>query len=272
MEVIVAEDYDEMSRIAAEKIEALLAIKPDACLGLTTGNTPLGLYSLLIKRHRQGYLDFSRVTVVSLEEYAGMAPDHPQSLYGWLNRELLQPCGIRKEQVVRLRAEESDLEEVCRQWESAVAAVGGMDLVVEGVGTNGHVGFNEPGASRLSRVCVVPLLEETLDYNQAYWNEEVPKSGLTAGLEVLLQSGELLLLAAGTHKAAALALALEGPVTAEVPASYVRQAKQCTVIADRAAAAKLSLHLRKQTPQQKLRQQSRQTSPQLPRREDGRLC
>jgi glucosamine-6-phosphate deaminase len=208
-------------------------------LGLPTGRTPLGLYEALAARRRAG-LDLSRVHVVSLDEYLGVGPEEPISLFGWLSRAALVPLGIPPERTLRLPADDVEPQLATRAVDRWLTRHGPMDAVVLGLGPDGHVAFNEPGAPADARTRVVALRRETVERNQRYWEgtARVPAFGMTIGLRDILGARRVLLLAAGAEKAAILSRALEGPITPEVPASVLRRTA-LTVIADRAAAARL---------------------------------
>ncbi|UVI30955.1 6-phosphogluconolactonase [Paenibacillus spongiae] len=236
MNVIITENYEEMSTRAAEIVCGFLKDNPSSNLGLTTGNTPQGLYERMVRSHWSREINLSKATIFSPEEYLGVGPEDYRSLYKWLDRSILSHCDVKMEQVVRLRGEDPEPQLACERFDQEIAAMGGIDLIVEGLGENGHIGFNEPGSSKESQTRIVALSEETIDYNYKYWNDNVPSYGLTIGMGNILSAKQILLLVSGKHKAKALSQTLQGEITAEVPASFLRLAKQLTVIADREAA------------------------------------
>ncbi|MFC5466408.1 glucosamine-6-phosphate deaminase [Lederbergia graminis] len=236
MELIITENYEEMSAAAAEIVVSLLKQKPAATLALTTGNTPLRLYEKLIELQQSEQISLRETTIFSTEEYLGISEDAYFSLYNWLKRSLLQPCDIKPDQIIRLKGDALHPDKECEYFSQQIEQYGGLDIIIEGLGTNGHIGFNEPGTKQNSRTRVVTLSEETKEYNFQYWNHEVPDRAMTIGMSEILAAKKIVLLASGTKKAEALYKALKGPVTSEFPASFLRLAEQLTVIADKDAA------------------------------------
>lgn len=239
MQLIVTENYEEMSNAALAIVMAVVKEKPDAALGLTTGRTPMGLYEQLVHRCGANQVSLDRIRVFCLEEYAGVGPDDRRSLFAWLNRQLMAPCRLPEAHIFRLEGEAAEPELSCLRFEERIRQAGGLDLVVEGIGLNGHIGFNEPGCAADSLTRMVGLHDITRKYNENYWDAEVPPFGMTAGMRTILSAGKVLLLASGSPKAEPLAKALRGPVGAETPASFLRRASDLIVVADRAAAAHL---------------------------------
>jgi glucosamine-6-phosphate deaminase len=237
MQLEIVADYAAVSRVAADRIGAVIAAKPDATVVLATGSSPMGAYSELAERRRQGRLDATRLHVFQLDAYLGLPPEDRRSLYRWLAESFLEPLGVPAAQVVRLPGDAADPEAVCRAYDEAVREAGGFDLSVLGLGPNGHLGFNEPPADPDSSTRVIQLTEASIESNARYWGgrDEVPRFALTAGMHVLLGARQTLLLVSGAHKQAILRRTVEGPVTPDVPASYLQGAPNVTVIADRAA-------------------------------------
>lgn len=238
MKVIVTADYEQMSAMAADFVYGVVQRKPDAALGFTTGNTPVGMYRELAGRFNDKTHLLRQVQVYSTEEYLGIGPEEPRSLFAWLRR-MIGPCGVTDEQITRMEGESPEPQLSCESFEREIAARGGLDLLVEGIGLNGHLGFNEPGSAVDSRSRIVALERLTQDYNVKYWNDKVPEFGMTIGLGTMMEAGQLLLIASGEEKAKPLALALTGPITQQVPASLLQRHKNLTVIADRQAASLL---------------------------------
>ncbi|MCC3374193.1 glucosamine-6-phosphate deaminase [Cohnella sp. REN36] len=241
MKLMITKDYQEMSLLAAEAVESVVRRKKNALLGLTTGNTPIGMYHALAEKSRAGELNMRETHIFSMEEYLGIPPDNYQSLYQWLNRVLIEPCGIASERVNRIDGSAPEPQLACQVFDRTIESMGGLDLVVEGIGTNGHIGFNEPMSPPDSPTRIVALSSETQTYNFAYWDELVPAHGITVGLAAIMKAKEIVLIASGSKKAYALKQALEGPVTSEIPASYLQLAPQLTIIADREAASLLTI-------------------------------
>lgn len=247
MEVVRFPDYGALSRAGADLVADVLRQKPDAALLLATGNTPLGLYGELAERATSGVLDSSRVRAIQLDEYVGVPEDDPRSLYGWLARAVLGPLRIPPERVVRLHGmPEEELEAACRRFEREVRAprlaplgaglepmtAGGVDLAVLGLGPNGHLGFNEPPSAADAPTRRVTLSEASLASNATYWKGPVPREAVTAGMDVILSARRTLLLVSGAHKREILRRTVLGPVTPEVPASWLQTVAGVTVLAD----------------------------------------
>jgi glucosamine-6-phosphate deaminase len=200
-----------------------------------------GFYRCVRDLCQSGDLDLSAIRVVASEEYAGIAAEHPISLFGWLRRELLEPCRIPPDRVLRLVGDAPDLDEECRRFDGVLIEWGGIDLVVQSVGVNGHFGFNEPGSQRDSLSRVVRLVASTRERNAAYWptGTPIPEHGLTMGVAPTLEARRILLVASGYTKAAAIAQAWTGPITELIPCSLLRLASDVTAVIDRDAARDL---------------------------------
>jgi glucosamine-6-phosphate deaminase len=231
------DDYAALSQAAADAIAATLRRRPDALLLLATGDTPMGPYRELAKRHRRGELDTSRVRAAQLDEYAGLAEGDRRSLYGWMERSFLEPLGVPGERAIRLDAMLPP-DVACRAYDAAVAAAGGFELAVLGLGPNGHLGFNEPPIERDAPTRLVPLTPESIRSNARYWGDEddVPREALTCGMTAILAARQVLLVVSGPHKREILRRTLTPPPTAEVPASWLQQASgDVVVLADKDA-------------------------------------
>ncbi len=234
--VLVREDYEDLSRTAADLVEARIAERPSLNLLAATGNTPMGLYAELVRRGERGSLDASRVRVFQLDEYAGVGIEDRRSLLGWLVRSFTAPLGIPEDRIVRL---DTGIEPAaaCAAFEERLRETGGFDLSVLGIGANGHLGFNEPPSDAGASTREVSLSDESVRTSAGYWGgaENVPTRALTVGMRELLASRETLLLASGATKRAIVRSALHGAVTPEVPASFLQKAERVTAIVDRAA-------------------------------------
>jgi glucosamine-6-phosphate deaminase len=237
MKLVVTEDYAALSRAGAEWLARGIIAEPDAAVVLATGNTPIGMYRALAELQQRDGLDVSRLRVFQLDAYVGLGPGDPRSLYGWMARAFLEPLGVAETQVVRLAGDAPDLQAACRAYDAAVAAAGGFALSVLGLGPNGHLGFNEPPSDPTAPTRLVTLTEESIASNAGYWGgrDQVPRQALTAGMAPLLAARRTLLVVSGAHKRDILQRTLLGPLMPEVPASYLQQAANVTVLADRAA-------------------------------------
>lgn len=236
MKIVAARDYEDLSRLAADTVAASIAAKPHAVIVLPTGRTPLGLFRQLIQRARSGEIDFDRVHFVTLDEYASIAADDRRRLLSWLRRELLDPLDIASERVVAFDPA-AEAEDEGQRIEVAIAALGGVDLAVVGLGLNGHIGFNEPGSDLASRARMVRLAPESIFSNADYWGSEddVPRTAFTLGLGTLLECKSLCVIASGEQKAPIVAQALSAPIDSKVPATVARHHPNATLIADQPA-------------------------------------
>ncbi len=233
MVTVVLADAEALAQAAADFIAARIAQSPALSVLVATGNTPMGAYAELGRRAQAGQLDASHVTAVQLDEYLDVPDDDPRSLWSWMNRSFLTPLGIQR--VVRFQAHTLEPAAACRRYVEDLAALGPLDLSVLGLGPNGHLGFNEPPSAADAPTRVVPLSDESRVSNAAYWSgRPVPDAALTAGMDVILAAREQLLLVSGAHKHGILQAALRGPVTPDVPASFL-QGTALTVMADAAA-------------------------------------
>jgi glucosamine-6-phosphate deaminase len=237
LRTVVVDDYPALSRAGAEIVAGVIAARPAAALVLATGDTPMGLYRELAERRRRGEVDTSRLRVFQLDEYRGLRADDRRSLYGWTRRAILEPWAIPDAHFVRLDGQAPSPGAACRAYDEAVRAAGGFDLAVLGLGPNGHLGFNEPPTGPSAPTRLVALTEASLQSNARYWGgrDQVPGQALTAGLALLLAARRIILVVSGEHKHAILRRTVEGPMTPEVPASFLQQAAGAVVIADRAA-------------------------------------
>ena len=225
-----------MSAVSADRVCAVVTDRPDASIVAATGRTPAGLYEELANRHSDGSIDGSRVRLFQLDEYAGIERDDPRSLFGWLARTVADPWGIDHGFVVGF-SPDGDHASTCAAYDAAVDAAGGLDLAILGLGSNGHIGFNEPPSSADAPTRVVRLSRESIETNKRYWGDDadVPESAFTAGMDVLLAARKIVLLASGDHKRDIIHRALHGPITPSVPASALQSAPDVTAVVDRAA-------------------------------------
>jgi glucosamine-6-phosphate deaminase len=235
--VRVLDDEAALARAGADLVGSLIAAVPAAQIIVATGRTPMGMYAELTSDRVAGRLDTSGLRVVQLDDYLGLEPDSDRSLFAWMARSFLEPLGIPLERVARLPLD-GDLEAGCAAFDRSVEAGGGIDLAILGIGTNGHLGFNEPPSDASSPTREVVLSPTTLEANGSYWGEgvAVPRRAVTMGLEELLAARRIVLVASGAGKRDIVERALRGPIAPEVPASHLRLAPDVTVLLDRAAA------------------------------------
>lgn len=237
MEIIIKNTPDEVAEYAADIFSTY--IRAGATLGLATGSTPLGLYAKLIDRYKNDGLSFKNCRAFLLDEYVGLPKHHRQSYYATIRREFSSQIDIDDAAVLSPAGEASDT--VGQEYEAAIAAAGGIDVQLLGIGTNGHVGFNEPGSSLSSRTRVKVLHPQTIKDNSRFFESEsqVPVTAVTQGLGTISEAKHVLLLATGETKAPAIAALVEGAVSAQCPASVLQLHPHVTVIIDTAAADKL---------------------------------
>ena len=243
MEVVILNGSKQIARLAADAVEDLLRSKPDAVLGLATGSSPLPVYDELAARHERDGLDFSRASGFALDEYVGLPPGHPESYREVVRREFTNRVNIRPENVHGPDGAAADIPAACRAYEEAIAAAGGVDLQILGVGTDGHIAFNEPGSSFASRTRIKSLIEQTRRDNARFFSSlaDVPHHVLTQGLGTIMEARHVILLATGAQQAQAVREFVEGPVAAICPASILQFHPHATVLLDEAAASALKL-------------------------------
>ncbi|MGI6651211.1 MAG: glucosamine-6-phosphate deaminase [Limnochordia bacterium] len=240
MNVIVVNNFNRMSEEAAKLLVAQVRTKPGSVLGLATGSTPLGVYKLLAEYHQAG-VDFSRVITFNLDEYIGLAPDHPQSYRYYMEENLFSKINIKQENTHVPSGIAPDLEAECRRYEEAIRQAGGIDLQLLGIGSNGHIGFNEPGTPFDSTTQIVDLTESTIRDNSRFFDspDEVPTQAVSMGIKSIMQAKSIVLIASGGSKADAVCAAVHGPVTPEVPASVLQLHPSVTIVVDQAAGGRL---------------------------------
>jgi glucosamine-6-phosphate deaminase len=242
MLVIRKDAFEEASREAAALIADRLLKKPSLVLGLATGSTPLPLYRELIRMHRDEGLDFSKITTFNLDEYVGLPRDHEQSYYRFMCDNLFDHINVDRRFVHVPNGMVMDIESHCNWYEAEIERVGGIDLQILGVGSNGHIAFNEPGSSLGSRTRLKTLSRTTRKANARFFEslEEVPKYAITMGIGTIMEARELVLLATGAGKAEAVRASAEGPLTAMVPGSMVQMHRRAYLFVDSAAGSGLT--------------------------------
>ncbi|MHB1614678.1 MAG: glucosamine-6-phosphate deaminase [Actinomycetes bacterium] len=244
MDVIIVADRRSGAAIIADAIAALINRQPAAALGLATGSSPEPIYEEMTRRHEAGVLDLAGVRAFLLDEYVGLPPSHPASYRSVIRRQVVDRLGLDPGQVTGPDGNAADVLEACRDYEAAIQAAGGIDLQLLGIGSDGHIGFNEPSSSLGSRTRLKTLTAQTRADNARFFDgnaEAVPQHVLTQGLGTIVEARHLVLVAWGAGKAAALARCVEGPVTAMVPASVLQLHPHVSVVVDDEAAAGLSL-------------------------------
>jgi len=237
MQLEIYPDYETLSQAAANWLTSAVRDKPDANLVFAVGNTPEGAYRNIAAWVQSGKINLKHVRIFQLDDYLGVAANGRRSLYRWLQKSCLEPMDILPDQVVRLPGDAVAPEAACKHFAAQLVEAGGIDVAILGLGSNGHLGFNEPGSDWNAPTRVVTLKPESIKSNAAYWGSEadVPRQALTMGLDILQQARQTLLLVNGAHKAEILDQVINGPPTTNIPATCLRQALNVTVMADRAA-------------------------------------
>ncbi|WP_027466653.1 glucosamine-6-phosphate deaminase [Curtobacterium sp. UNCCL17] len=243
MEIIILPTPDEVGRVAAAKIASVVAKKPSAVIGLATGSSPLGIYTDLQRRVQSGEISFAEARGFALDEYVGIPLEHPESYAAVITRDVVAPLGFDASRVRVPDGRAADLEFAAKEYDAAIRAAGGIDVQILGIGANGHIGFNEPTSSFASRTRIKTLAPSTRDANARFFDspEQVPTHCMTQGLGTILEARELVLVAQGPSKAAAVAAAVEGPLSSFVPGSALQLHEHATVVVDEEAAAGLQL-------------------------------
>lgn len=243
MKIYKAKDYKDMSRKAANIISAQVIMKPNCVLGLATGSTPIGTYAQLVEWYNKGYLDFSEVTTVNLDEYKGLPRTNDQSYYYFMHQHLFDRVNIDPERTNVPNGMEPDAEKECGRYEELIRSLGGVDLQLLGLGHNGHIGFNEPGEAFEKETHCVDLTESTIEANKRFFAsaDDVPKQAYTMGIKTIMQAKKILIVVNGENKADIVERAFFGPVTPEVPASILQLHNDVTLVGDEAALAKIEI-------------------------------
>ncbi|WP_285039921.1 glucosamine-6-phosphate deaminase [Plantibacter sp. lyk4-40-MEA-4] len=243
MEIIILPDAAEVGRVAGAKIASIVAGRPQAVIGLATGSSPQGIYKELARRVQEDSLSFTEARGFALDEYVGIPADHPESYASVITREVVAPLGFEPSRVRVPDGRAADLAAAAKEYDRAIAEAGGIDVQILGIGSNGHIGFNEPTSSFASRTRIKTLAPKTRQDNARFFDspDQVPTHCMTQGLGTILEARELVLVAQGAGKADAVAAAVEGPLSAFVPGSALQLHEHATVVIDEAAASGLRL-------------------------------
>ena len=235
MEIIIQSNPQTATHVAAQIIARQIRNYPSTVFGLATGSTPLMLYQTLIEMN----LDWSEVKTFNLDEYIGLPFEHPQSYHHFMWENLFRHINIREQNVHIPDGNAEDISQICQQYEQLIKAAGGIDMQLLGIGTNGHMGFNEPTSSLASRTRIKTLTQQTCHDNARFFGNEndVPRHVITMGIGTIMEAREVLMLAFGTNKAQAIVDAVEGPVSAMNPASILQMHPVTKVCLDESAAS-----------------------------------
>ncbi len=240
--ITVVEDYDAMSIAAADRVCEVVAEHPSGAITVPTGSTPNGMYAELVRRIKAGEVDFSGVQIFCLDDYLGQTPDDAASLTKLLLREFLVPAEIPMENVHFIPTMADDPDTAAADYDTEIAAAGGLKLAVIGLGPNGHVAFNEPGSGPETPTRVIDLTVESRDQNAAYYDEgaTIPEQAITMGLGTILAADKIIMIVNGERKADIVREMVEGPMTDDLPGSWLGLAgERAELIVDAGAASKL---------------------------------
>ena len=241
MKIYVTEDYQSMSRKAANIVSAQVILNPASVLGLATGSTPVGLYKQLIAWYEKGDLDFDQVRTVNLDEYVGLAPTHDQSYRYFMQKNFFDHINIVPANTHVPDGLAQDPGAACQCYNQIIRDLGGIDIQVLGMGHNGHIGFNEPGQAFELETHVVELTDRTIDANARFFasRDEVPRKAITMGIKSIMQARQILMVVSGQDKASIVKAAFSGPVTPQVPASILQMHPNVVLVGDKAALSEL---------------------------------
>ena len=242
MNVVVVNDYDEMSKRAASIIASQVILNPKSVLGFATGDTPIGTYKELVKIYKEGYIDFSDVVTFNLDEYYSISKENPQSYNFYMKNYLFNHINVKDENIHMLNGMCDDIEKECTSYENLIKESGGINLQILGIGRNGHIGFNEPNANFEGVTHLVHLDKGTINANSRFFNsvEEVPTKAISMGIKTIMSVKKILLLASGIKKSEAVYHAVNGPITPKVPGSILQLHPDVTLLLDKEAAYKIS--------------------------------
>lgn len=250
MRIIEVNDYQQMSNRAADYIIEKVVQNPSIKLGLATGGTPVGTYKRLIEDHKKNGTSYQKVTTFNLDEYMGLSGDNKNSYRYFMDDQLFNYIDMNKAKTNIPSGIADDFQDECNRYEDLIAKSGGVDLQILGIGSNGHIGFNEPGTSFGSKTHIVKLAPSTIQANARFFNriEEVPTKAITMGIATIMKSKEILLLVSGEKKKEALFRLLKGEINESFPASVLKNHPCVTIIADKAAIADLKVHYSEKVP------------------------
>lgn len=239
MRIIVEKDYQKMSKKAALMVIGQINLKAETKLGLATGGTPLEMYSKIIDFYKNGEVDFSQVKSFNLDEYCDLEKDNKNSYHYYMYHNFFKDLNIKEENINIPDGTAADFEKECKNYEEKIKKAGGIDLQILGIGSNGHIGFNEPAENLNAATEVVDLTKETIEANSRYFEsrEQVPKTAISMGIATILKANKIILLASGKNKAEAIQKTVNGKISTQIPASLLQCHPDTTIILDQEAAS-----------------------------------
>lgn len=238
MKLIVVNNYEELSKVAAKEFSKIIKEKENVVLGLATGGSPVGMYKELIRMYEQRELNFSKITTVNLDEYIGLNPEHNQSYRYFMNNNLFNHINIDKSNTFVPNGLAEDLEAQCKEYDQKISELGGIDIQLLGVGNNGHIAFNEPNNELSSGTHIISLTDNTIEANARFFDniDDVPRKAITMGVGGIMKAKKIILIASGESKAEAIKGIFSGKITTANPATMLQMHRDVTVIVDEAAA------------------------------------
>lgn len=241
MTIYVEKDYEAMSAAAAKMLLSEVQANPSAVLGLATGSTPIGMYQDVVKAYERGEVDFSKVVSYNLDEYYPIKHENDQSYHYFMKETLFKHINIVPENTHVPSGESNDVEKTAAEYDAAIYGIGGVDLQVLGIGNNGHIGFNEPGAVFAKGTGLVDLTQSTIEANSRFFEsiDDVPKKAVSMGIATIMQAKKIMLMASGKGKAEIIGKTIFGEITPEVPASALQLHRNVTFFLDEEAAAEI---------------------------------
>lgn len=237
MRIKVCENYGDMSKKAAKIIACAVTLNPACVLGLATGSTPEGMYAELVNMYNRGDIDLSEITTFNLDEYYPISPENSQSYYYFMQKHLFSKVNVPAGNINIPNGAAEDAAAECEQYEKRIAAAGGIDLQILGIGQNGHIGFNEPDGRLKAATHLTSLTESTVAANSRFFKsaDEVPKQALTMGIATIMRSKKIVLMASGKEKRAAIRELLNDSITTAVPATMLKAHPDVVLLCDREA-------------------------------------
>lgn len=241
MEVIIKNNYREVSELAAQYLLNTVKSKTNAVIGLPTGGTPLGMYSIIVNEFNNNNISFQNVTTFNLDEYIGLEKTNKNSYYYFMNEHLFSHIDIKQENINIPNGMTNNVKQECSSYENKIKAAGLMDILFIGIGKNGHIGFNEPADYFEPYTHEVKLQDNTIAANSRFFDriENVPKTAITMGIKTILSAKKIVLIASGVSKAEVIAKAIKGKITPQLPASILQLHNNITIIIDKEAAKNL---------------------------------
>ena len=238
MRIIVCENYEEVSKKAAQMILSQVTLKPNSVLGLATGSTPIGMYENLVSLNKKGDIDFSEVRTFNLDEYYNLPKENDQSYHYFMYKNLFDHININPENIHIPNGMTDDVDAECERYDELIKEAGGVDIQVLGIGNNAHIGFNEPTINFEKGTHLVQLEDSTIEANSRFFDniEDVPKKAIKMGVGSIFKSKKIMLVATGENKAEAIYNTVYGKVVPEVPASILQFHSDIVLILDKEAA------------------------------------